>query len=305
MSTNRIVLTGSSGRLGRALAARFRANGLDVLGIDRTDGDESTTTVVADLSDEPSVAAVLRSDDVVVHVASMHGFSGAAIDQGGLPDKAYLDLNVAGTWHLYNAIAAAGVRRVILTSTVGVLGRIPEGLATIRLDDRYSSVGIYGTTKRFQEDTAQSFALTGGISTLAIRPPAFVSVDPVRDAFLRAMGALDLEDVVGVHAAAVAAAFDGRILSGPPSFEAVFAAQPLPFTEKDESLFEYPDGQLRLVERYWPGSREWFESRGFRPEDGLNIPAQVFDTEPAERRLGWHAANTFDAWYSENVKEAD
>ena len=304
MPASRVVLTGSSGRLGRALAERFRTNGLDVFGIDRTEGDKSTPTLVADLSDEQSVAAVLRPDDVVVHVASMHGFSGAAIDQGGLPDQAYLDLNAAGTWHLYNAMATAGVRRVILTSTVGVLGHIPEKrLSTIRLGERYPSYGIYGTTKRFQEDTAESFAELRGISTLAIRPPAFVSVDPIRDVYLRAVGALDLEDVVGIHAAAASAAFDGRVLAEPSSFEAVFATQPLPYTEADEPLLEFPDGRLRLVERYWPGSREWFDAHGFRPDDGLDIPVWVFDSEPAERRLGWRAANTFDAWYRANVQK--
>lgn len=299
MPIGRVVITGSAGRLGGTIADRARARGLEVLGIDRVEGRGET--VVADLSDEDAVAAALRPYDLVVHVASMHGFSGAALQQGGLTDQAYLDLNAAGTWHLYNALSAAGVRRVILTSTVGVLGRLPVNrLSTIGVDERFSSVGIYGTTKRFQEDTAQSFAVTSGVSTLAIRPPAFVSIDPVRDVYLLGMGALTLDDVVGIHEAAIAAALDGRILAE-PAFEAVFAAPALPYTAKDEALLEAPDGRLSLIETYWPGAREWFAQQGFRPEDGLDIAPYVFDIEPASRLLDWRAEHTFDAWYRANV----
>jgi NAD(P)-dependent dehydrogenase (short-subunit alcohol dehydrogenase family) len=305
MPKNRVVVTGSSGRLGHTLVERFRSRGFQVLGVDRVEFAGDPTTVVAELSDEAAIAAAMRADDIVVHVASMHGFSEAALQHGGLSDQAYIDLNVAGTWHLYKAIAAAGVRAVILTSTVGVLGRIPDGrLSTISLDDRFPSFGIYGTTKRFQEDTAQSFALSSGISTLAIRPPAFVSVDPVRDVYLLAMGALDIEDVVGVHESAVMAARDHRILPTPGSFDAVFAAPSLPYRRADEPLLNELDGRLRLVERYWPGTTSWFEAQGFDPEQGLNIAPCVFDVQPAKRLLGWQAQKTFDAWYATNLQSA-
>lgn len=65
-----MAVTGSSGRVGAALAAALDAAGWVVRGVDRVPGH--WTSVIGDLRDRPVRLTALQSADVLVHTAALH-----------------------------------------------------------------------------------------------------------------------------------------------------------------------------------------------------------------------------------------
>lgn len=104
----RTLLTGATGRLGRALRPTLREAGHDVRAASRSppeDGDGEWVTL--DLADGEGLDAAVAGADVIVHAASAPTGDAEAVD-------------VAGTERLVAAAADAGVSHFLYVSIVGV-----------------------------------------------------------------------------------------------------------------------------------------------------------------------------------------
>ena len=111
----RVLVTGSAGRVGRAIYVALAAAGHAVSGIDAT--PSSTSEHVGDFADPTLLAAALQGVDAVVHTAALH-----APHVPHLPESAFRRVNVDGTRRLLEAASAAGVRRIVFTSTTALYG---------------------------------------------------------------------------------------------------------------------------------------------------------------------------------------
>ncbi len=117
----RVAVTGSSGKLGSATVERLRADGHEVVGFDR-DGMPGAGFVRVDLTDYGQVLDSLlgvtaRHDglDAVVHLA--------AIPVNGLvPDAATFHNNVTVTFNVLHAALRAGIRTVVMASSITAMG---------------------------------------------------------------------------------------------------------------------------------------------------------------------------------------
>ncbi|WP_075217727.1 NAD-dependent epimerase/dehydratase family protein [Mongoliimonas terrestris] len=140
-----MLVTGSSGRLGRALAARL--DPLEVRGLDVEPGP--ATTVRGSILDRRALAEALAGVDSVVHLAALH-----APHIGRVPDRQFRTVNVDGTASLLAAARKAGVRRFVFASSTSVYGAalanrsaavyVTESLAVAPRD-------VYDDTKRAAE----------------------------------------------------------------------------------------------------------------------------------------------------------
>ena len=110
----RIVLTGSSGRIGRAISRRL-APEHDVVGLDRVPAP--TTRVVGEVDDAPLLRRALAGVDAVVHAAALH-----APHAGAASDAEFTRGNVSGTRAVLAAALACGVPRLVFTSTTALYG---------------------------------------------------------------------------------------------------------------------------------------------------------------------------------------
>ncbi|MFO0797718.1 MAG: NAD-dependent epimerase/dehydratase family protein [Gemmataceae bacterium] len=113
----RVLVTGGGGFLGGAVVRRLRARGWDVRSLTRSAypwldelGVEQT---LGDLADPDAVAKAVAGTDVVIHTAAKAGVWGRHAD--------YVATNVAGTANVIAACRAAGVRRLVYTSTPSVV----------------------------------------------------------------------------------------------------------------------------------------------------------------------------------------
>jgi len=108
----RVLLTGSSGWLGRFLAPRLRAAGHVAIGLDVVPGAD--TKVVGSVADRAMVEHTLSNHGIqaVVHAGALH-----KPDIARYPRSAFVDANVTGTLNLLEAAVAAGHDRFVFTST--------------------------------------------------------------------------------------------------------------------------------------------------------------------------------------------
>ena len=156
-----VLVTGSSGRVGGAVAAAASAVGWAVRGCDRVPG--RWTTLLGDLRDPPACRAALAGVQAVVHVAALH-----APHVGQVPSSQFRSINVDLTEALLAGAAATGVSRFVYTSSTSVYGHalVPAGQA-VWVDERLipRPRDIYDETKL----AAETLVLTAGVPAAVLR----------------------------------------------------------------------------------------------------------------------------------------
>lgn len=111
------LVTGGGGFLGRAVVERLRARGVPVASFARGAYPDlaalGVETLRGDLDDVVAVRAACAGRAVVFHAAAKAGLWG--------PREEFMRSNVVGTRHVIEACRAAGVRRLVYTSTPSVV----------------------------------------------------------------------------------------------------------------------------------------------------------------------------------------
>ena len=164
----KVLVTGATGFTGGHLARRLRHHyGDTVTVLVRTPekgavpAAEGFRVVVGDLSNPASLASACAGMDVVYNIAALYRTA-------GLPHSTYRAANATGVTLLIEAAAAAGVRRVVHCSTVGVHGDIEHPPAN---EDAPLRPGdIYQVTKVEGEHMAREAAAAAKIELVIARP---------------------------------------------------------------------------------------------------------------------------------------
>lgn len=144
-----VLITGGTGFIGWRLALRYLASGAHVRVLGQANNRAETDRaaelaahgaelVLASVTDAARVREAMEGVDVVHHLA-------AAQHEAGVPDQRFRDVNVEGTRWVLEAAAAAGVRRFVHGSTVGVYGGTADG--PVDEDTPPRPENIYGVTK--------------------------------------------------------------------------------------------------------------------------------------------------------------
>jgi nucleoside-diphosphate-sugar epimerase len=154
----RVVITGAAGFIGAALAARYRAEGAEVIGVDRTRGPGIRA---GDILAPQTWADVLDGADLVIHTAAVVSFVAP------LPHA--WQVNVLGTRRVLAAAAAAGVPRFVHLSSVAVFGyRFP-----LEVDETFPPQVVghsYQDTKIASEAVVLAAHAAGEIAATVVRP---------------------------------------------------------------------------------------------------------------------------------------
>jgi UDP-glucose 4-epimerase len=162
MTMPRIAVTGGSGRIGAYAVEALRAIGEPVV-VDRVPpppgGAAAAEHVVCDVLDLAAVRAALAGCESAVHLA--------AIDfRDGVPAEDYIRVNVLGSWHVLQAAAELGLRRVVICSSTAAYGLFdtaetaPDWLP-IGEDHPVRPVRPYGLSKHLVETAARAVARDG------------------------------------------------------------------------------------------------------------------------------------------------
>jgi nucleoside-diphosphate-sugar epimerase len=165
----RIALTGASGYTGGHVLAALRARNHEVTALVRSAADAEriaaggTRVVRGALTDAGAVRELVLGSEAVIHIAAVYRTAGH-------PDSYYRDVNVGGTARLLDAACAAGVRRFVHTSTVGVHGDV----RTVPADEAspFAPGDIYQVTKAEAETLALQAHRERGLPVVVLRPGA-------------------------------------------------------------------------------------------------------------------------------------
>ena len=257
-----IVVTGAGGFIGGALVTRLIGQGARVVAQLRRATPlppDAIAGMIGDITAATDWSAVLRGARTVVHLA------GRAHRPTG-DDQQWIEGEAAAAAHLGRAAAAAGVERMLLLSSIKVLGeRTPD--LPFRAHLRPAPEDAYGLAKWRIEEAVRS-ATANGPALVILRPPLvygpgvkanflnlirlidrgvplpLASVDN-RRAFIFLDNLIDLIMTTLDHPAAVGGTFllrDAEEVSTPALIRAI--AQAL---EREAQLFPFPPALLRLA----------------------------------------------------------
>lgn len=162
-----VLVTGATGFTGGHLARALEAAGHQVRALVRVPSQASDLEAGGiqlangDVRDPAAIAAAVAKVDVVYHIAAVYR-------QAGVSNETYRAVNAVAVGRIVDAAAAAGVRRVVHCSTVGVHGDVEHPPAN---EDAPLKPGdIYQTTKLEGEELAREVGHRTGIQVTIVRP---------------------------------------------------------------------------------------------------------------------------------------
>jgi nucleoside-diphosphate-sugar epimerase len=168
----KVLVTGASGFVGRALCAELRQRGFVARAAVRNSAAVSRaradTVIVGDIDGQTDWALALAGVDSVVHTAArVHVMRDTAAD----PLVEFRRVNVLGTLNLAKQAAAAGVRRFVFISSIGVNGWQTQSNRPFCESDAVAPHNAYALSKLEAEQGLYALAASTGMQVVVIRPP--------------------------------------------------------------------------------------------------------------------------------------
>jgi UDP-glucose 4-epimerase len=176
ISGQRILVTGGAGTIGSALVDLLvDAGAANVLVLDNfvrgrrenlagaaERAGDRLTVVEGDINDRQLVGELSTGVDVLFHLAAIR------ITQCAQEPRLALQTLVDGTFTMLEAAAAAGVRKVVASSSASVYG-LAEQFPTTERHHPYNNDTFYGAAKEFNEGMLRSFHAMYGLDYVALR----------------------------------------------------------------------------------------------------------------------------------------
>ena len=293
----RLLLTGSSGWLGRFLAPRLRAAGHEVIGLDVAPGAD--TDVIGSVAERLFVERVFaeRGIEAVIHAGALH-----KPDIVRYPAQAFVDVNVTGTLNLLEAAAEAGHDRFVFTSTTSLMisdavraGRSGGARRAFWIDEAFGPLeprNIYGATKLAAEHLCRLHHRARGMAIVVLRTGRFFPEEDDTHRHLPGPNIkaneflgrrLTVEDAADAHLAALERAPE-------IGFGTYIVAAATPFApDEAEALIEDAPA---VIARHFPQAAALYARAGWHLPERIE---RVYDPSLSERELGFRCRTDFAA----------
>jgi nucleoside-diphosphate-sugar epimerase len=163
----KVVVTGSSGKGGRAVVAHLLEHGYDVQAVDLVAPDEQAVPfLLADLTEFGQTLECLAGAETVVHLA--------AIPASGIhTEETTFRTNMLSAYHVFEAARVLGLRRVVWASSETILGlpfeREQPAYAPIDEDHPPYPESSYALSKLLAEELGRQLHRWSGTPHIALR----------------------------------------------------------------------------------------------------------------------------------------
>lgn len=281
----KILITGTSGHLGEAIARQLKADNKDYIGLDIN--PSKFTTNVGSITDKELVSSLVKEIDFIIHTATLH-----KPHVGTHSNQDFIDINIRGTLTLLEEARKQNIKGFVYTSTTSTFGDMltpKSGEPAIWITEKTNDIpkNIYGVTKNAAEDLCQLFYRNHKLPCLVLKTSRFFPEEDDKKAIrenyndlnVKAIEYLyrrvDIEDVVTAHLLAVdkvqKTGFDKYIVSATSPFE-------------QQHLMELHTDANTVVEKLFPNFKNLFAKKGWKMLPKID---RVYVNEKARRELGW------------------
>lgn len=265
----KILVTGSAGRVGRAIYIKLM-KAHQVVGLDKTPC--STADYIGDVRDIELITKALEGVDVVVHTAALHA---PHVDL--VSDLEFEDVNVKATEQLALLAVKKGIKHFVFTSTTALYGfsSTPDGVAGwVNETVTPKPKTIYHRSKIEAEQILENISNLFNLPVTVLQMSRCFPEPANLMALYRLTRGIDARDVANAHACAIEKRLSGfrrYIISGKTPFNKTCC----------EQLYLNADD---LVKNYAPKLAKDFADRAWHLPKCLD---RVYDSSLAQRELGW------------------
>src|SRR6266478_149246 len=156
----KVLLTGGSGDLGQTLVPKLCNNGdtpviLDVRAARNL--KQEGVFIEGSILDRSKLKELFLGCDCIVHIAAWHGIHEIRGERNAYD---FFDLNVRGTFEVFEAAVSLGINKIVFISTTSV--------------DKPDT--LYGRSKILSECIADNYRKYRNINVITLRPRAFYSI---------------------------------------------------------------------------------------------------------------------------------
>jgi nucleoside-diphosphate-sugar epimerase len=274
----RVLVTGSSGKLGSVTVKHLANYGHIVSGLDIS--GSATTNLIADVRDKYSMLKITQAFDAVIHTAALHG---RHMDLN-YPRDAFVDTNVKGTLNLLNACVANGISRFLFTSTTSIYGKsLVDDSKAVWVDEELP-IGprdIYDITKQTCEELCREFLEKERIQATVFRVGRFLA-EPVNLMLNhRLYRGLDEQDGAEALRLALEHKFD--------RFEIFNISSGSPFQKEDLAALKYDAPSV--IAKYYPAASEIYERNLWTFPNSID---RVYCSDKAKHMLNYQPKFNFE-----------
>ena len=163
-----IFITGATGFIGNRLAHWLADSGCKIVALVRTPNKTTSLQhpniqcIIGSLEDEQILQRGMKNADFVYHLAA-HATLWAA-------DDAFERVNIEGTINVLNAALQQRVKRVVVTSTAGVIGPATDGPVTEETKRVVDFFNDYERTKYEAELIVKEYVAQEGLDAVMVNP---------------------------------------------------------------------------------------------------------------------------------------
>ncbi len=171
----KVLVTGSTGWLGRYLVPMLRAAGYEPVGLDTVPSE--WTDIVASIADKAAIDKAFDEHNfgAVIHAAALH-----KPDIARYPQQAFIDTNITGTLNLLEAASDRPGTLLVFTSTTSLMIsqaiRNEQSDEAIWIDEDHAPIeprNIYGATKLAAEALCRQHHIDRGLPVIVLRTSRF------------------------------------------------------------------------------------------------------------------------------------
>jgi len=166
MEKYKILITGSSGAIGKTISPYLESQGYFIRGFDKNPDQELCEFIQGDIEDYSDLRLAMKGINTVIHLAACSDDAADFMTQ-------LLFANVIGTYNILEAASKESVDQVILASSIHAISLPPQNGNVNRSTDR-SPTSHYGLTKLWAEDMGEMYSRLYGLSIIAARIGWFV-----------------------------------------------------------------------------------------------------------------------------------
>ena len=273
----KVLVTGSSGRLGRAIIELLRTKRIKCIGIDLV--PSKTTDILLDIRNKKDVSKIVKKASHVMHTAAVHG---RHMDLN-TPRIEFIETNILGTSNLLDASTEYGIKSFIYTSTTSIYGKsMEDNHSAVWVDEelRAAPRDIYDITKLTAENLCRDHFEKEKLNGCVLRVSRFMDESKNDIANYRLYRGLDEKDGAEAHWLAMNMQFK--------SFEIFNISNNTRLKKTD--LKELKKNPIKVILKYYPKCEEIYHRNKWAFPKSID---RVYSIDKAKKILKYSPKNNF------------